>query len=225
MHEVRRSVSILQADPLKSWAGITEEIRQFSLIGPSPSKPYSDGTVYRQIRLTSGECTNRWLTMLTNTKRRDYHQLTRQVSLCASLDALLKYEGLWYSFTLGTTHRWVSMRCHEVGASIYDRYFRAYNAQEICRYLSHILDIWNRILDGIEPVYLDAYTVGCLQGRSARSTDDCCFITEMIDQHKIFFAVDPSMHDKLKKNILSVPCLIPTLHTFIEDTRILSRES
>lgn len=89
------------------------------------SKNYFDGDVYRNLRLCQhlGDAPGRkkWLSRLSDVKRRDVLQLEKRAEKCPrtknfqqTLDNLIAYRGLWPALQLGTFHRLLSLRCPEV---------------------------------------------------------------------------------------------------------------
>lgn len=62
--------------------------------------------------------TGKWLARLSLGKQKDIQQLHKQYKdLSGALDCCLPIIGLWASLEIGTLHRILTMRCHEVGAS------------------------------------------------------------------------------------------------------------
>lgn len=83
-----------------------------------------DGFIFSKIRhyqdQDDEEQVARWLTKWSGnpSKVRDFHQLQTSETargLKLALDKNLCYGGLWKDFKMGTFHRILSMRCHEVG--------------------------------------------------------------------------------------------------------------
>ena len=71
-------------------------------------------------------------------------------------------------------------------------------------------------------LHLDATTVEHLQGRSpSRSREDRRFIETCIADHKIFRTLDIADRSTALLEILSITHVIPSLHTFLEDTKYL----
>lgn len=89
-------------------------------------------------------------------------------------------------------------------------------------YLAHISKIWSYILADLPSRYVDAYTVACLEGRSPKlARQDRVYLNEKIDAGEIFCWVSEIHRTKLRQKISSVFCIIPSLHTFLEDTKWL----
>jgi hypothetical protein len=88
------------------------------------SQKDGDGHIFQQIlyyqEQGDEEEANRWLAKwsFNPSKVRDFHQLQNSIvarSLKRRLNENRHYPGLWEDFEMGTFHRILSMRCHEVG--------------------------------------------------------------------------------------------------------------
>ena len=92
------------------------------------SKSFFDGDIYRQLRICQqlgdqgGK--KKWLSRLSDVKRRDVLQLEKRAEKCLrtndfqqTLDSLIPYRGLWPALQIGTFHRLLSLRCPEVRRS------------------------------------------------------------------------------------------------------------
>jgi hypothetical protein len=99
----------------------------------SHEQSYSDGTIFRNIRIYSRNGNqvdeDKWWARLSETKRRDLRQLISsykyneiredkdgrtQPKLMDAFDDLLDLRGLWPPIQLGTLHRLHGLRCREV---------------------------------------------------------------------------------------------------------------
>lgn len=94
------------------------------------AKSFFDGDIYRHLRICqqSGDQSGKkkWLSRLSDVKRRDVLQLEKRAEKCPQtkafqqkLDGLIPYRGLWPALRIGTFHRLLSLRCPEVGTLIY----------------------------------------------------------------------------------------------------------
>ena len=85
-------------------------------------RPSSDGDIFRNIRLcwqrgdSSGE--DMWWARLTTDKAKDLRRLLRNSEFVIAFDNLLPLRGLWTSVALGSLHRLLRLKCHEVEPSI-----------------------------------------------------------------------------------------------------------
>ena len=90
-------------------------------------------------------------------------------------------------------------------------------------YLRHVHRVWTIILDGNSELtgFLDARTVGILQGRCPKRADaDAQSIIEQ--QHDVLpYLSNQTEREQLWERIRSVDCIIPSIHTFLEDTKYL----
>ena len=84
-------------------------------------RPFSDGEIFRSIRLyaRSGDTDkeNKWWARLSTSKRKDVRQLLKNPRFTSAFDKLVDKRGLWTSLHLGTLHRFLTLRCEEVGIS------------------------------------------------------------------------------------------------------------
>lgn len=89
---------------------------------------------------------------------------------------------------------------------------------------NHVLEAYEYIMEEAkcQPQSLDAETVSVLQGRCpARAKHDARFIAHEYDAGRIFARVDPARRLILRGQILSVPYLIPSFHTALENAKLL----
>lgn len=98
------------------------------------------------------------------------------------------------------------------------------NEKELINYLVRIRETWAAVLPDDEPRYnLDAATVDRIQGRClALSKDDDNEIKILMSQRQLF----PSIKDDLQRSqtllrLRSIPYIIPSIYTFLEDTKYL----
>ena len=72
------------------------------------------------------------------------------------------------------------------------------------------------------PFYVDAYTVQCLQGRHPQqSRDDQEYVRTLITAGDAFCWLSQAGRIETLRRINGVGCIIPSLHTFLEDTKWL----
>ncbi|KAL9132046.1 MAG: hypothetical protein Q9217_000174 [Psora testacea] len=96
---------------------------------------------------------------------------------------------------------------------------------EMARYLSRVKHTWSCIIGEREDYQnkLDANTVHILQGRCPfRSLDDRAYVEAELLKGNILPAVkSPDLQKKLLQRILAVEHTIPSIYTFLEDTKCL----
>lgn len=93
--------------------------RPISLIEESKNEQgYSDGYIFRKIRLYHKQSNEyeekKWWARLSGTKADELHQLLRDQRFANAFDELLPWGGLWETIQLGSLHRLLPMKCHEV---------------------------------------------------------------------------------------------------------------
>ncbi|KAL8788265.1 MAG: hypothetical protein Q9213_001785 [Squamulea squamosa] len=181
------------------------------------SKNFYDGDIYRHLRRAHlrGDLLSKkkWLSRLSTTKQRDVKQFEKRTTRsfllkCFSdaLDALIPYMGLWPAFQIGTFHRILPLRCHE----------------EMISYLRCIKYAWEKITRNTEILAtgLDATTVSILEGRCPQVAEDMQIIEQ--DQSKIFPLIKGNLaRQGIWRSLRSIDFIIPSLHTFLEDTKYL----
>jgi len=157
-----------------------------------------------------------WLARLSESKRRDFLQLQRLAEkddrmkeFRDVLDSLLPFVGLWSALKIGTFHRLLTLRCPE----------------EMTHYLMRVRESWRHILGEQVSVfpYLDSHTVTVVQGKNTHlASEDSHLIEQLLLQREIFSS---DVFDNERPSILlrlqSVKHVIPSLHTFLEDTKYL----
>ena len=110
---------------------------------------------------------------------------------------------------LGTFHRILPLRCPE----------------ELTNYLSQVKSTWDYILceDGGLPLQLDSFTVQYLEGRCPRSSsEDLTIVEKQFTRGKLFSS--PSFNayrSDIFRRVRTVRYPIPSIHTFLEDTKYL----
>lgn len=101
-----------------SFTGLADKTKQRLREGYSYSINYTDGEIFRQIRLSQfqndiiGEA--RWLARLSRTKARDLKALLKRKRLIEALDSILALRGLWSAFKLGSMDVFSTLKCDEV---------------------------------------------------------------------------------------------------------------
>jgi len=97
--------------------------------------------------------------------------------------------------------------------------------KEMARYLYRIKQIWNCIIGEREDFQnmLDTNTVHVLQGRCPfRSLDDRAYVEAKLLKGEILPAMrSPDLQKELLQRILSVEYIIPSIYTFLEETKWL----
>ncbi|PYH50100.1 uncharacterized protein BO96DRAFT_379963 [Aspergillus niger CBS 101883] len=119
----------------------------------------------------------------------------------------LRIPGLRPGFMAGNINRLLRMKC----------------PHEHAHYIQHILNVWTYIMGPQNVSNLDAESVRLLQGRSpVWSTADHDFIRRLLSVGVLFPGVtDPERRTLLARRLLSVTTIIPSLRTFMEDTKYL----
>lgn len=186
----------------------------------SNTSNFCDGDIYRHARQCNlaGDVAREhlWLARLSESKRRDVLQLQRLAEKDERmkkfrdvLDSLLPFVGLWSALKIGTFHRLLTLRCPE----------------EMTHYLVRVRESWRGILGGQVSIfpYLDSHTVTVVQGKNTfLSSEDSHLIEQLLLQREIFSS---DVFDNERPTILlrlqSIKHIIPSLHTFLEDTKYL----
>ncbi|KAL9616021.1 MAG: hypothetical protein Q9160_009059 [Pyrenula sp. 1 TL-2023] len=189
--------------------GMSREVSQSISEQYENSKGFDDGYIFQSLRHyqrmgdQAGE--NKWLARLSQSKRRDIKQLQRSPAfkeLREALDDLLFLPALWQAFRIRTFHRLLTMRCNE-----------------------HIKHIWVYILDQNPAAFrlLDSSTVLKIQGRCPKlSSDDQSYVSSLFKMREVFPQIqDKQLLSRIHKNISATDWIIPSLHTFLEDTKFL----
>ncbi|KAI2604647.1 hypothetical protein GGR54DRAFT_448584 [Hypoxylon sp. NC1633] len=124
-----------------------------------------------------------------------------------ALDRVFAFPGMRKQFRLGTMLKVLALHCPEQ-VSHYGR--------------RRIADIWWKISDG-HPSYVDHETVVGLQRRVPSNRTDRTYIRTMMDSGQIFRHVkDRSLRERIKRNILSLNIVIPSIETFHENMMYFS---
>ena len=181
---------------------------------------FSDGEIFRYLRHCSlkNEQSGRvkWLSRLSESKRRDLKQLEKfaeedeeMEKFRNSLDDLIPYTGLWPALKIGTFHRLLPLRCPE----------------ELTQYLKKVKATWDFILGDDKDLcmQLDSFTVQSLEGKCpCFSAEDLTLVETSLDRHEIFSSpCFDAQRDQLLQRLRRVKHLIPSIYTFLEDTKYL----
>lgn len=173
---------------------------------------YCDGDVYRRLR----ECDlehdrDRWLCMLSKSKRKALGTLLRNQTITEALDKLVEFPGIIAGLQLGNIHRHLALHIDE----------------EIVCYLQHVYKTWNRIVqtDECHPPksHVDLASVTRLQHIIPASRNDAQDIKNMFKNMELFPEITAlETRRKLQDNVLSVTTMIPSLVTFHENMKYMS---
>jgi hypothetical protein len=83
------------------------------------SQPVSDGEIFQKIcyydKQNNAQAEEKWWARLSDTKQKDLKQLLKKEAFVYALDELLEIPGLWSRVKLGTLHRFLTLKCDEVG--------------------------------------------------------------------------------------------------------------
>ncbi|KAL9042038.1 MAG: hypothetical protein Q9214_003906, partial [Letrouitia sp. 1 TL-2023] len=180
---------------------------------------FCDGDIFRHFRrcvLAGNGEDRKWLARWSESKRRDVLQLDKAAvkdrqmrELRDGLDSLLPFPALWPALQVGTFHRLLTLRCPE----------------ELARYLRHIKDTWQFICANDKALghRIDVRTVKSLEGRCLRfCTEDASLVEGLISRREIFPTVaSHSIRANILGRLREIKHVIPTIHTFLEDTKYL----
>lgn len=107
--------------------GLADKTKQRLREGYSYSVNYTDGEIFRQVRLSQIQndsvSSDRWLARLTQSKTRDLRALLKRDILIKALDSILALRGLWGAFKLGSMDVFSTLRCDEASASCTEIYW------------------------------------------------------------------------------------------------------
>ena len=121
--------------------------------------------------------------------------------------------------------RYLLLRCHEVSWFCDVHIIPLTRLEELTNYLHLIQKVWSGIAgDDLTMMRLiDGVTVKLLESRAPGNSDeDAQLVQEQMHQRSIFGAIlDLPLRSRLLTNLLALDKLIPSLHTFCEDTKYL----
>ncbi|THC89331.1 hypothetical protein EYZ11_011225 [Aspergillus tanneri] len=174
------------------------------------SSPLSDGEILHQLQVVPASQQGKYQKLFSTSKRRLIKRLENKFqyeSVKKVLLQLLEYPGLRSKFRAGVFSNWFVMKCPE----------------EITHYLTHILSVWSYIMGPGGTQDLDPKSVELLQGRSpVCCAADYCYISNQIEAGVLFSHVeDPEKRIAIAYRALSIPTIIPSLFTVMEDTKYL----
>jgi len=195
------------------------------------SSKFYDGDTLRRIRISTlrGDIARRrrWLTRLSQSMRRCVLRLEAlPEKFVESLDALIPFAGLWPALLIGTFTRLLDLRCPEVyELRLYAMSISNVLSKEMTRYLRQIKKTWTHIVGDSEAdqLGLDANTVAILQGRCpSLSLEDRAHIQNRIVAGDVLPAVQiDDERSRIFDRVCSIQHVIPSIHTFLEDTKYL----
>ncbi|KAI9036318.1 uncharacterized protein KD926_002082 [Aspergillus affinis] len=179
------------------------------------SMPYPDGEIYGHVRtyqlLGRRRQAAKWINRISSgSKRRDFWRLLQNPSyrpFCDALDMLCRYPAVLASFSLGNIRRFFRMKC----------------AEELAASIKHIYYAWMEIMGELPGQLLDAGSVNRLQGRSPKwSSSDASYVDSLFASGQLFTNIhDPSQRSWLRDRLFSFNGLIPSIKTFLENTKFL----
>ncbi|CAF3656706.1 unnamed protein product [Fusarium graminearum] len=175
------------------------------------SHRYNDGEIYQQVsrhmRTSRLGLADQWLDHLGGGKRKHLAALLGHPKVMEAMDTALPFTGLWEEFLLGNWAKHLAAHCDEF----------------IKNYWVHIGRTWSVIFDRLQHLrhLVDAQTVLHLRYKapawSARDRDE---IEEGFDEGILFPRIQgDKARARLKKNILSLQCTVPSIRTFDENMR------
>ncbi len=180
---------------------------------------YPDGEIcWHLFRLALGKADlgGDWRAELTKSKKKILNLLLRRENgifthknIVAALCAVLEFPGTRREFKLGTMHKYTPLQCSE----------------ELERYLLRMSRIYWGIIGQKASLipYMDSKTFGCLEGRNPSNGVDRRYIRYMMDEGTIFQRLK-SVSDRrhIKRNLLSLDLVFPTLKTFHQNMMYFS---
>ncbi len=97
---------------------LSEDASRKLIEGYANTQRFSDGEIFWKIRFyhraRDARAEQKWWARLTETKRKDLKQLLKNDLFTNAFDDLLEMPGLWQPIKLGTLHRLLALKCHEV---------------------------------------------------------------------------------------------------------------
>ncbi|KAJ6076657.1 hypothetical protein N7499_008638 [Penicillium canescens] len=179
------------------------------------SQSFADGDIFRNTRhyqqRGETEAAEEWLAKWSPTKCREFNRIYHPkenkdafLKLGQKLDLLLQFPALWKSWFMGT--HLPSLKCPE----------------ELADSLGEIFEAWQS-LTCLNPVILDPTTLTLLEGRCPRlSIADREHIDQIFQDGSAFQDVrDHAIRAQLRHAALGYPKIIPSLRTFLENTKYL----
>jgi hypothetical protein len=173
---------------------------------------FSDGEVYRIIRYYQDQedVIQDLLLTLSNGKQDGICRLLKDEDLVRAFDRLLPFRALWIGLQLGNIRNLLALHCVELTFS----------------YLTLIYSTWDQITLGNAAIQqaVDIQDVRNLQRRApSASTLDRQYIIHEMDNGTLFSAiVDSNLRDAIKRAILGLEVIIPTIETFHDNIKYLS---
>jgi hypothetical protein len=127
-------------------------------------------------------------------------------AIVEALDLVFSFSGMRKQFRLGTMLKVFSLHCPE----------------QVEHNLRRIANCWMDISDG-HPLYIDHDTIVRLQRRVPSNKEDRRYIRTMFHEKQILRLVkDPSLRERMKRKILSLKMVIPSVDTFHENMILFS---
>ncbi|KAI1840199.1 hypothetical protein JX266_013600 [Neoarthrinium moseri] len=172
----------------------------------------TDGELYRLIRQSQlqgnpgieSECRSR----LSKHKLRCLSQLLKHQSLREAFGRLLDIPGLWHGMRISTINKHIGMKCDE---------------KLVC-YLDYVANIWSRILRGssvgkgnINTAIVQALELTCPKYSSA----DRRRLEIQLEKGQVLQNFSYRDRELIYQNLVSIDCVIPSLKSFLEDTKYL----
>ena len=140
-------------------------------------------------------------------KQKSLTAITKE--LRSALNSLLPFVGLWPSLKLGCLRR----------------IFQLHQPEELARYLTTVREIWSSILLDRDDLfaYLDHDSVRVLQLRNpSRYKADSVYMKIQVETGTILTRIqDESLRSAIVTRLLAVRVCIPSIETFLEDTKWL----
>ncbi|KAH8891476.1 hypothetical protein GQ53DRAFT_648762, partial [Thozetella sp. PMI_491] len=174
----------------------------------------SDGELYKKIvdshrrdEVTHAVC----MGSLTEPKERNMKMLLRPKNLpiVKALNSLSEIEGMMEGLQLGNFHKWLALHMDE----------------QIIAFLQHIYVVWKeKICEGKRTIMqnIDIDSIRVLQFRMPEvCAGDADTINRLFSSGTLFPKVDASDRDMLRRNILALKGVIPSLETFQENMKFV----
>ncbi|ELR03573.1 hypothetical protein GMDG_06231 [Pseudogymnoascus destructans 20631-21] len=193
-------------------ADIDDELRKALIEEHSNEQPPSDGEIYCKIRKYQQKRDRysemRWWARLSGHGTRCLEQVSRHPDFKAAFDDLLDIPGLWGGMRISTLNRMISMRCDD----------------EVLSYLTHIKDVWSRLLHHNKEAMLivDQATVKAVELMAPKSSKrDAQALHGQLLSGQIFSGFSLEARETIWSGLRTISGLIPSLYTFFEDLKYL----
>jgi hypothetical protein len=201
--------------PLKiALATVDHQLIQDKIESTSRESSYSDAEIYRLLRNYSKKSDaprfKERLNRLSAPKQISVKGFLKRERLVQGLDALLKFPGVVAGLQFGNIHKHLALHIDE----------------NLSHYLQHVLHVWDFITNDDPRINatVDVETVRCLQFRAPISSlGDRIAVNRMFNEGMLFEGLkDLDLREQVRKRVLSVQVIIPSIETFHENMKYVS---